>query len=124
MRAQGAATGVQREEVGGMVTDPHALHLLSPVSAGHSSLAADRSYSEPGSVVKCEGLGDSHRRHAGTRAAGREEQVGFLRRFPRLPPLHTLLSCKVAMMQMSFSFPSLWGLQSKWVPLPRCRFLI
>lgn len=118
MRAQGAATGMQREEVASTVTELHVLHLLSPVSAGHSSLAADRSYSEPGSMGKCEGLGDSHRRHAGRRAAGREEQVGFLRRFPHLSPL-CLLSCKVAMMQMSFSFPSLQGLQSKWVLLPR-----
>lgn len=68
--------------------EPHVLHPLSPVSAGHSSLAADRSYSEPGSVGKCGGLGDSYERHVGRRAAGREEQVGFFRRFPHLP-LHT-----------------------------------
>ena len=71
---------------------PHVLHGSAPVSAGRGSLAAGRSYSEPGSMGKCEGLGDSHRRHVGRRAAGREEQVGFFRRFPHpsttssLPP--------------------------------------
>lgn len=64
MRAQGAARVVQREgggcqQWGATGMEPHILYLLSPVSAGHSSLAAGRSYSEPGSMGKHGGLGDS-----------------------------------------------------------------
>lgn len=66
---------------------PHVLHPSALVSASHGSSAADRSYSEPGSMSEHKGLGDSHGRHIGRKAAGREEQVGIFRRFPNpFPP--------------------------------------
>lgn len=129
MRAEGVAHRVQREEVASSgvlwVWSPMSFICCLQCQLATAPLAADRSYSEPGSMGKCGGLGDSHGRRVGRRAAGREEQVGFLRRFLHLPPAtHSLLSCEVSMMQMSFSFPSLQGLQSDWVLLPRCCFLI
>lgn len=78
-RAQSPAAGCCGSE-------PHVLHPAAPVSAGCSSLAAGRSYSEPRSMGESRGLGDSHGRRVGRRAAGREEQVGFFRRFPHPSP--------------------------------------
>lgn len=66
---------------------PHVLHPSALVSASHGSPAADRSYSEPRSMSEHRVLGDSHGRHIGRKAAGREEQAGFFRRFPNpFPP--------------------------------------
>lgn len=92
LAAQGAARGVQGEgghrQRGAIGVKPHVLHPLTPVSAGYCSPAAVGSYSEPGSMGECRGLGDSHGRHVGRMVVGREEQVGFFRRFPHPSPPH------------------------------------
>lgn len=82
-----AGAGGRSPAAGCCGSEPHVLHPAAPVSAGCSSLAAGRSYSEPRSMGESRGLGDSHGRHVGRRAAGREEQVGFFRRIPHPSPL-------------------------------------
>lgn len=87
-RGAGGGGHWQRGAVG---VKSHVLHPVALVSAGRGSPAAGRSYSESRSMGKRGGLGDSHGRHVGRRAAGREEHVGFFQEIPPSFPPHPIL---------------------------------